>query len=247
MVYRNISSRAVLAKIHRDFKPGYSGWEADAIEWIGEALDYIGCASGFEKHSEMIPVKNHRAILPANFYTLRGVNYNNEPLPYGGNFYSDQSVFAIEVIPGLVSQTDALDPNHVVTINPDQYAGDYYLVNPNYIQTSFATGEILVQYYRYPLDTSGLPLIPDNIYVKKACSWYVAMMMAQGGNLIGTFTFADAQRMWEKACVQAGNDCMFPSPDKAERFREMWVGLVPNLDWDTDAFSELDYDIDPVV
>jgi hypothetical protein len=78
MVYKNISSKAVLAKIYRDFKPGYSGWEADAIEWIGEALDYIGCCSGFEMHSEDAQVKNHRAALPANFYTLRGVDYLGE-------------------------------------------------------------------------------------------------------------------------------------------------------------------------
>jgi hypothetical protein len=244
MVYKNISSKAVLAKIYRDFKPGYSGWEADAIEWMGEALDYIGCSAGFEMHSESIPVYNHRAALPANFYTLRGVEYEDEPLPYGGDFVNDRNYFAIEVAPPL-TQNDVIDPNNVTRVDPDHWTGDYYLINPNYIQTSFETGDIIVKYYRYPIDKDGLPLIPDNIYVKKALSWYVAMMMAQGGNLVGQFTFSDAKMIWEHACVQAGNDVMFPSPDKAERFREMWVRLIPHEDWNTDAHFELDYDIDP--
>ena len=244
MVYKNISCKVVLAKIRRDFKPGYSGWEADAIDWIGEALDYIGNAAGFEKHSEEIPVNNHRAALPPNFYTLRGVEYNGEPLPYGGNYFNENSLFALEVIPPS-SQAEVIDPTHVTRVDTNTYTGDYFLINPNYIQTSFDEGTIIVKYYRYPLDKDGLPLIPDNIYVKKALSWYVAMMMAQGGNLIGAFTFADAKSMWEHACIQAQNDCMFPSPDKADRFREMWTRLLPARDWITDAFFELDFDINP--
>ena len=243
MVYKNISCKLILAKIYRDFKPGYSGWEADAIEWIGEALDFIGCASGFEKHSEYINAKNHRAALPANFYTLRGVDYLDESLPYGGNYTSDKNFFAIEVTPVIMNE--ALDPNNIVLVNPNGYTGNYYLINPTYIQTSFEEGQILVKYYRYPLDDDGYPMVPDNIYVKKALSWYVAMMMAQGGNLIGPVTYTDATVKWEHACVQAGNDAMFPSPDKAERFRDMWVRLIPAGDWNTDAHFELDYDINP--
>lgn len=243
MIYKNISSKAILAKVYRDFKPGYSGWEADAIEWMGEALDYIGCAAGFEKHSEMVQVKNHRGILPANFYSLRGVTYENKPLPYGGNYVNNQNYFALEVTVNTVKEV--LDPNNIVLVNPRNYGGDYYLINPNYIQTSFSEGEILVRYYKYPLDKEGLPMIPDNIYVKKALSWYIVMMMIQGGNLVGPVLYEVATQKWEHACVQAGNDCMYPSPDKAERFRDMWVRLIPSGDWNTDAHFELDYDINP--
>jgi hypothetical protein len=242
MVYKNISSKAILAKIYRDFKPGYAGWEADAIEWIGEALDYIGCCSGFEMHSEDIQVKNFRAPLPANFYTLRGVDYLGDKLPFGGSSSAGYNLFALEVLPS--GQKDARDTIRV--INPGSYSGDYYIINPSYIQTSFESGTITVKYYRYPIDAEGLPLVPDNIYVKKALSWYVAMMMKQGGQSLGDFTFRDAMNMWGHACIQAQNDCMFPSPDKAERFRDMWVRMIPTEGYNSDPGYELDYDNSPV-
>lgn len=244
MVYKNTSCKSVLAKIYRDLKPGYSGWEADAIEWIGEAMDYMGCSSGFEKHSESISVVNHRAILPANFYTLRGVYYEGEKLPFGGAYNNVQNFFAMEITP-QTPQTAVTDPNAVTLISPNQYEGDYYIINPNYIQTSFETGEIIVLYYRYPIDEDGLPMIPDNITVKTAMVWYVLMQMLMSGSITSQFSYKDAQQMWKEKLIQAQNDVMFPSPDKAERFREMWVRMLPDTNWKTDEAFELDYDQNP--
>ena len=47
MIYKTISIKALLSKIYRDLKPNNSNWEADAFEWIGEALSFIGTNQGF--------------------------------------------------------------------------------------------------------------------------------------------------------------------------------------------------------
>ena len=245
MVYKNVSCKAVLAKIYRDLKPGYTGWEADAVEWIGEALDYMGCSAGFEHHSENVSVFNHRATLPANFYTLNGVYFKGEKLPFGGGFNTVNSLFSFLLLPGM-SQKTITDPNAVTIVNPRTYSGDYYIVNPNYIQTSFESGEINIRYDRYPLDKDGLPMVPDNVYVKTACVWYVLKQMLLSGSVTSQLTFGDAKGLWEHACIQAGNDAMFPSPEKAERFREMWVRMIPIPGWNTDPTYELDYDSNPL-
>jgi hypothetical protein len=37
MVYKTVSCKAVIAKVYRNFGIVHSGWENDAIEWIGDA------------------------------------------------------------------------------------------------------------------------------------------------------------------------------------------------------------------
>ena len=41
MIYKNISSKAIIRKVFRDLNPNGDNWIEDAIEWIGEALEHI--------------------------------------------------------------------------------------------------------------------------------------------------------------------------------------------------------------
>lgn len=51
----------------RDLNPEGGDWLHDAIEWIGEALEHIGASAQFESKTCIVDVKNHKAMLPADF------------------------------------------------------------------------------------------------------------------------------------------------------------------------------------
>ena len=44
MIYKLVSSKAIIRKVMRDLKPPGDNWIDDAIEWTGEALEHIGSA-----------------------------------------------------------------------------------------------------------------------------------------------------------------------------------------------------------
>lgn len=70
-----ISIRNILAKAQRDL--GFKMEEADAIEWIAEALGHIGQPSTLETVVTFAEVKNFRVMLPSGFHQLLQVAKNN--------------------------------------------------------------------------------------------------------------------------------------------------------------------------
>ncbi len=208
MIYKTISSKAVIQKIYRDLKPTDASWTTDAVEWIGEALDFIGYHAGFEKKVIDLTVSDFKAPIPSDLYHILTVEYSGIPLSYG------------------VAKT-AYDKE----IRLNEALRDYYVINPNYIITSFEKGDIKVHYDAYMLDEEGFPLVPDNIYYKQALEWYVIRQMLLGGYTNPNFNWQIADQMWQRYCQSAQNDAMFPSIDKMESFRETWVRLIPNIDF----------------
>ena len=69
------------------------------------------------------------------------------------------------------------------------------------ILTNFNDGHIYMQYYAFPYDEDGLPMIPDVLEVEKAVEWYIK------SQILLNFWFADdvanVQTKWQKAEVEA--------------------------------------------
>ena len=70
----------VLAKIHRDLK-GINLNESDAIEWIGEALDFLKVPQIQEEAVLFSEVKNHHVELPYGFHMILQVARNRHWSP----------------------------------------------------------------------------------------------------------------------------------------------------------------------
>ena len=49
MNYKHTSAKHVISKIFRDLRINDEGWVLDAMEWIGEALEFIGHVSTTER------------------------------------------------------------------------------------------------------------------------------------------------------------------------------------------------------
>ena len=83
MNYKFISTKEVIGKVMRDLKPTDAGWTYDAVEWIGEALDFIGYHGIFDHKVTTVTVDSHRAEFPCDLYSLQAVEKDGQPLVYG--------------------------------------------------------------------------------------------------------------------------------------------------------------------
>ena len=263
MVYKTTSSKRVIGKVFRDFKPVHSEWVTDAIEWIGEALELIGSFAGTYKKSTgnedsenedtngPITIENHRAKLPCDLESIFMVEYNGGRLPWGGDV----------TLPGLVcdDRTTDVEPNpdyqssevlagnsqSVQLLNDDgtilsrtavgSRNYDYYQTNPDYIITSFESGHIKIHYNAYYVDEYGYPLVPDHASVTTALSWYIIKMLLLQGHEHPTIRFDFAHQMWLDYCTQARSRIKFPSIDRADLFRRMWARIIPR-EWIAEDF-----------
>ena len=253
MNYKFISSKEVIGKVFRDLKPTDSSWTMDAVEWIGEALDFIGYHGAFEKKTETVSVKDFRAAFPCDLYALRAVEYQGRALVHGtstAGYDTDRTTLASpnnasSITTTAVYQTDPTEdaaspsPKYGTTVNRS-VGVEYYLVNAGYIVTSFEEGDIKLHYTAYPTDADGFPMVPDNIYVKQALEWYIIRQMMMGGYVHPVFNWQVADQKWGHYCVAAGNDLMFPSIDKMESMKNMFTRLVPNMNAHADFFDGME-------
>lgn len=235
MIYNSVSVKQILSKLYRDLKPNNTSWESDAIEWIGEALSFIGVTHGFVEKVVELKVKDNRTPLPADFYTLKAVYYEDTLLPYGRPSAKghdiDEAIYIApkdQVLEHSNFQMTRYGSRLYKNINPD---GEYYTIVPGYIQTSFEKGTIHIVYDGWDVDEDGFPMIPDSPFYSSAIQWYIIRQMMLGGykHPVPDFTFQYVDAKWEQDCLRAQNDGMYPSEDRVRRFNEMWVNLMPTI------------------
>lgn len=77
MNQKNLNIKSVLSKLRRDIP--YSFEDADAIEWIGEALDAFRTAKddNLEERVAFVEVKNHECLIPNGTIYLVQIARNN--------------------------------------------------------------------------------------------------------------------------------------------------------------------------
>tara|TARA_R110000787_G_scaffold115506_1_gene225427 strand:+ start:7339 stop:8223 length:885 start_codon:yes stop_codon:yes gene_type:complete len=118
---------------------------------------------------------------------------------------------------------------------------DTYIIDNDYIKTSFPSGKICLSYKAIPTDEDCFPLVPDDISFKEAMFWYIykkllLMNPTFKANGIG---YELAETQWKYYCTQARNAANFPDIDRYESFMNQWVRLIPNLNRHSQSFEEL--------
>lgn len=73
--YDYVSVDRIFAKIERDL--GMTFDEGQVIEWIGEALEFIGSAPFYEPAIAFITVKNHQASVPNGTHQIKQIARNH--------------------------------------------------------------------------------------------------------------------------------------------------------------------------
>lgn len=132
----------------------------------------------------------------------------------------------------LVAQESGLDKNSLYNPTGDEYTlvGNF----PNMeLLLSFKTGYIAVSYVRNRVDEiTGYPLIPDDISVISAITYYVKWKLSERLRWSGTegfkFEAQDAETKWLKYVRQAINAIKMPSTiDEYQNEMEQSLYLMP--------------------
>lgn len=242
---RMVSSARVIQRVMRIMRFSGSDWLGDAYEYIGEAIGMIGTFAPLVKKGVCLTVKDHRAKLPCDLETLFFVEYEGKNLNRGGDFtgydlprsprttniYSLTSSGNGDII-YLDGETATAETN---LLQSD--FGNYYLLNPDYIQTSFEEGEIKLHYAGYPIDQYGCPYIMDDAVYETALFWYVVYQLLLSGYEHPKLEWNVAEQRWEEHKLRAAARMKIPDMGEMERFKNMWVRLIPHTSLPQDFFA----------
>ena len=126
-------------------------------------------------------------------------------------------------------------------VNENTHYEDTYIIDCEYIKTSFVSGKICLSYMAFPTDEECYPLVPQDISYQEAMFWYIYKKLLlsnpQFKNNGIDYSFADQQ--WLKYCTQARNAANFPDIDRYESFMNQWVRLIPDISRHDSAFEDL--------
>ena len=126
-------------------------------------------------------------------------------------------------------------------VNENTNYEDTYIIDCDYIKTSFKSGKVCLSYMAFPTDEECYPLVPQDISYQEAMFWYIYKKLLlsnpQCKNNGIDYSFADQQ--WLKYCTQARNAANFPDIDRYESFMNQWVRLIPDISRHDSAFEDL--------
>jgi hypothetical protein len=166
-----------------------------AAEWSIDAIKLIGAPLSLSKEVT-VPIKltNHKAALPTNLLTIRGIRYIwDKDLFYNDEMMSDAMTYAQDV---YHYQEDCdTDLTH---IGADEFT---YTVQNGVITVSPREGWVQVAYDALPIDEDGYPLIPDNEKVKQALEYYILWKYLEALWTMGkitdkVFNYYEQKKMW---------------------------------------------------
>jgi len=226
MIQGKLSVNYIISKLYRDLGINSEISESDVIEWVSEALLFIGAFDQFETRIEKLTVENNKVKIPCGFYKLYNINYGNEPMYYSGkslinNYFCDDCEIQV-CRTGNCNQT-------------------FYL-NDSYIITSLEEGEICIQYLSFPVDEDGYPTIPDDVYYMKACTAYVIKMcdyrMWRKGS-IPDKVFKHSENEWDWYCAAAKGAANMPDIQKLENLKNILIRLIPQQNAFNNNFANI--------
>jgi len=247
-----VSSKHIVSRVMRDFKiKQISNHLYDIYQWIGDAVEMIGTtapliAKSTRNEGEVgaLTVKSHRVALPYDYVEHFAVEYKGKNLPFG----MDKSGFGLPTTPRSTDVSQAVSRYGYLTYEDGTpvteqdfahlpyYTGEYYVLNADYIQTSFEEGHIKLHYLGLYLDDCGLPMIENQPKYKAAITWYVISMLLLQGFKHPVLDWQTANFKWEEFLPMAQNEIIAPTLYKMETFRNMWVRVIPKISLADDFF-----------
>jgi len=228
----------VLAKVHRDLR-GINLNESDAIEWIGEALEFLKVRQIQEEDNKWLQVKDYESDIPDGLQLIIQVTRCNETLIEEGeeidlsNICKEENTTPIRLANGTFY-------NSIVCRNKDdtlyQNCEDEYTIVGTIekkLRFSFDSGYVSLSYIKNALDKeTGYPLVPDNASYMSAITYYIKWKMAErydwSGRRGAAQQAAIAEKNWLKYARQAKNYMKMPKTlDDFQDLLEQTHYLIP--------------------
>ena len=225
MNYKYISCKTVIAKVYRDLNLQEEERWQDMIEWIAEALKFIGANTQLIDRPAEICIEGHRGVLPCDIHSINYVSDKQTGAKY--RIASDQRHNHYEVL--KQSSTSQ---------QPQNFSQDFtYSLNGNYINTGLRTTTLIMSYKALPADSEGFLMVPDDPSVHSALFFYILKMLIMGGLVHPVFTWEKANIEWEHYCGQSRGKLNMPNLDKMMEIGRTLSRMIPQMNLDSGYFT----------
>lgn len=181
---------------------------------VKHSIDFmriLGVPQIFENKVEKLEVKNHKALLPCDFYQMNQVKLL-------GNCPERSKVFRYTT-----------DSFHL----EDKYHGKSidltYMIQNSVIFTSIEEGDIEISYQAVMTDNDGYPLIPDNGSFANALELYIKLKVFTylfDTGKISQAVYQNTQQEYSWAVGQASNQLKMVTLDQMESLSNIWSNLL---------------------
>jgi hypothetical protein len=186
------------------------------IDYTIEFIKIIGVPASFIEKTELVEIKDYRGILPCDLYSIIQVRC-------GDNYFR--------------GSTDSFHMS-----NNKSNVGFTYKIQGSCIITSIPKGTIEIAYRAFPLDSEGLPLIPDNGTYPRALQEYITLeyytILSDQGK-IQPQVLQNHQQRYAWYVGQAQTDLIRPSIDQMVSITNMRHKLLDSKrDYNNGFISE---------
>lgn len=174
-------------------------------QWIGECLKKINFPLNLSVHKITLEVNNYKALFPCDMYDYIHFEVNGVRLMLNNSV--DSSYVDCKLL---------------------------YKPNGMYVDFNFECGNVDMFYYKMLVDDNGLPLIPDEEYLKEALFWYIESKLAyrmwrtaariESNHKAGFYTHAKDQ--FERYATFAKAKYKAPDIDRMQNFTHQWNSLI---------------------
>lgn len=193
------------------------------VDYLVDFIQILGVPDLFTEKTEILDVKNYRAVLPCDFVSMIQVRAEMRKKP-------DDAKLAYNT--SFVTYRYATDSFH---LSPDKRriglgGTDYtYKIQGGMIYTSTEDKPIEIAYRAIAVDSEGYPLVPDNpkflrafdAYVKK--NWFT-ILFDMGKVLPAVLQNAQQEYAWAVGACESEFHKL--TPDKAESLYNIWNNLI---------------------
>lgn len=229
---RYISSRRAIDRVYQD--AGLEVNNTEAIEWIGDVLDFIGApilyktvvTNGLEDEDGVthppIDVIAYRAEIPIDLHKIVGCLDYDTKRP-------------------LYETTDEFYKSYPSQVYPNMIPEGSYIANNSHIFTSYETGKLELAYSAYKLDEEGFPMIPDETKVVRAVTSYITERLDYRSFRVGRVSPQIYQQSKQDRAFDIGSATMkvdIPSIDRMESWKRMTINLMPRLNLHATGFRQ---------
>ena len=211
----------------KDLKDNIKTYQQDLAVVMEETIEERD-AAGTDRWKER--GENYDTLYKTNIVELNEIN--SRIIVLEGMFFNVDTRGESKLTPLSYGASTFPDAIHCAECeNQISNAKDSYIIDCDYIKTSFPTGKVCLSYTAFPLDEDCFPMVPDDISFKEAIFWYIFKKLLLGGwdKPTNKIDYIMAEKQWLKYCTQARNAANYPDIDKMESFMNQWVRLVPEV------------------
>jgi hypothetical protein len=224
-----VTVKPIIEKVYRDMQMVDQLNLGDAVEWIGEAIEFIGAPMTLKEKVELISICQRKGRLPIDVHYILSCRASSVTLEDCPTSFSPMR-YSTDIFHHSCSEN--IDCNCISDLT--------YKVNDDYIFPNFDEGTIQIAYKALPICKDGFPLIPDDVKFRNAVAyhimWKLAFIKLMSGKITqSAYQIIERDRDWYMGAAQTRGNT--PSVDFMESIKNNWLRLIKKINQQSDGFK----------